>query len=195
MAVIAGTPGVYIEEFEPAPPIQGISTSTAAFLGAAITGPINEPTPITSWDAFKERFGDRPVKGRYLWYAVRGFFANGGRFCYVVRVSNATAARKELVDETGRATIVATARDPGALGNAIRLRVTRTNAFSATVMRLSAAVASSSGSEITLDTADNAALFRPGDLVVLASDPSKRATLLSVSGRVVRLDRALAPQS
>src|SRR5687767_2304299 len=80
-------PGVYIEEFTPGAPIQGVGTSTAAFIGATRRGPIRTPTKITSWDSFKAQFGAQPVPGFFLWYAVRGFFENGGQVCYIVRAS------------------------------------------------------------------------------------------------------------
>src|SRR6476619_6853078 len=88
MAVQVSYPGVYIEEFTPGAPIQGVGTSTAGFIGIAARGPLNEPKKITSWDNFKRVFGELPVTGFYLWYAVRGFFENGGQVCYVVRASN-----------------------------------------------------------------------------------------------------------
>src|SRR5437868_622310 len=106
------TPGVYIREFEPAPPIQGISTSTAAFLGPTANGPLRKPSQITSWEAFKSMFGDQPVPGHYLWYAVRGFFANGGSICYVVRISNANMASLTLTDAGNHPTIVFASLSP-----------------------------------------------------------------------------------
>src|SRR6058998_1921688 len=72
-------PGVYIQEFAPGAPIQGVGTSTAAFIGPAAIGDIDTPTKITRLEAFLSRFGDQPV---------RGFFENGGQTCYVVRASN-----------------------------------------------------------------------------------------------------------
>ena len=52
MAVQPTYPGVYIEEFAPGAPISGVGTSTAAFIGASSKGPLNEPTKVTSWDAY-----------------------------------------------------------------------------------------------------------------------------------------------
>ena len=62
MAVQVSYPGVYIEEFAPGAPIQGVGTSTAAFLGPAASGPLNTPTKLTSWDEFRRTFGDSPTK-------------------------------------------------------------------------------------------------------------------------------------
>ena len=64
------------------------------------------PVPIDAWEAFDQLFAwdARPVSGRreqcttYLGAAVRSFFAQGGRRCYVVRVGDpwrVTAARSE----------------------------------------------------------------------------------------------------
>ena len=38
-------PGVYIDEFEPAPPIQAAGTSVAAFIGAGVHGRHQRPDP------------------------------------------------------------------------------------------------------------------------------------------------------
>jgi hypothetical protein len=116
MAVQVSYPGVYIEEFTPGAPIEGVGTSTAALLGTAQNGPLNEPTKITSWDAFLEQFGPDPVDGFYLWYAVRGFFENNGQVCYILRVSNGKFDFKVLNDRTsapGKPTIRIQARMPG----------------------------------------------------------------------------------
>src|SRR5262252_1251036 len=116
MAVQVSYPGVYIEEFAPGAPIQGVGTSTAAFIGPASDGSIDVPTKLTSWDAFKATFGDQPLTGFYLWYAVRGFFMNGGQVCYVVRASNGDYAEVTIgdraIDDHGVATpaTLATAR-------------------------------------------------------------------------------------
>jgi hypothetical protein len=88
------SPGVYVEEFEiGAKPIEGVSTSTAGFVGIAEKGPLNKPTLVDSMGKFVETFGDF-VKGSYLAYSVSGFFENGGKRCFVVRIANdkATAA-------------------------------------------------------------------------------------------------------
>jgi phage tail sheath protein FI len=99
-------PGVYIEEFAPAPPIQPAATSVAAFVGfadpmAEDPAPINEPLRITSFSQFQRRFGKSPVSGFYLWYAVRGFFENGGTDCFVVRASNGKPATWTVKNSSG----------------------------------------------------------------------------------------------
>ena len=88
------TPGVYVEEIPSASkPIEGVSTSIAAFIGIAPFGPVNTPVQVSSWGQFERTFGDphNPkagpfLKGVYLAHAVYGFFHNGGNLCYVVRI-------------------------------------------------------------------------------------------------------------
>ena len=67
MAVQVSYPGVYIEEFAPGAPIEGVGTSTAAFIGPAESGSIDQPTKITSFDRFRELYGAEPMPGFYLW--------------------------------------------------------------------------------------------------------------------------------
>src|SRR5262249_44510719 len=124
MAVTVSYPGVYIEEFTPAPPIQGAATSVVAMLGPAPAGPLKQPTLITSWDQFKQTFGAQPMPGFYLWYAVQGFFQNGGQILYVVRVTNAATAQNFLTDQAGVNTILVRARTPGAAGDSINVTAT-----------------------------------------------------------------------
>jgi hypothetical protein len=57
-----------------------------AFLGFAVQGPIDVPTWVRSWPQFLATFGES-VDGGLLHLAVRGFFANGGQSCVVVRVN------------------------------------------------------------------------------------------------------------
>lgn len=84
------TPGIYVEEKKPAlQPIEGVSTSVGAFIGVAQRGPVNKARLVTSLSEFVRIFGGPiPVtQERYLYYAVRHFFAEGGTKCYVVRVT------------------------------------------------------------------------------------------------------------
>jgi phage tail sheath protein FI len=88
------TPGVYIEEMPSASkPIEGVGTSTAAFVGLAPGGPVNIPMRISNWSQFARIYGDPQnpangpfIDGAYLAHAVYGFFLNGGTLCWVVRV-------------------------------------------------------------------------------------------------------------
>ena len=79
-------PGVYIEEIPSAPrPIEGVSTSTAAFVGYTPEGPVNEARRVRNILEFKSEFGSiSPCSD--VSYAVAHFFENGGAEAWVVRV-------------------------------------------------------------------------------------------------------------
>lgn len=81
-------PGVFVEEISTmADPIEGVGTSTVAFIGRAPQGPVLEPVLVTSWGEFERTFGglDFSDTGNYLAHAVSLFFQNDGRRAYVVR--------------------------------------------------------------------------------------------------------------
>jgi phage tail sheath protein FI len=128
MVQIAGHPGIYIEEFAPPSPIEGVGTSTAAFVGTAAQGPIDRPTRLFDWDSYKERFGgfvaEQPTS--YLAPAVYGFFLNGGTDCFVLRVGTAKHAEAKLLRRpSGNVTVlVVEALEEGPGGNNIKVDVT-----------------------------------------------------------------------
>lgn len=81
-------PGVYTERVDAsAPGISVIRTDVAGFIGIARSGPLDKPVPVQSFRQFQAHFGDFTGQG-YLAYAVRGFFENGGRRCWVIRVAS-----------------------------------------------------------------------------------------------------------
>ena len=194
MAVQTTYPGVYIEEFAPGAPISGVGTSTVAFLGPSTSGPINKPTKITSWDAFLQTFGKRPLAGQYLWYAVRGFFENGGTVSYITRVSNARHAELSLVDANGDNTILIWSRESGTASHSINISVTNVNAvLAASLFNAQANVVQGAGSVITVDGPDDAAGFRPTDRVLIDDGTnSEIATVLRIEGADVRLTGSLS---
>jgi phage tail sheath protein FI len=128
MATTFTYPGVYIQEFTPGVPIQGVGTSTAAFIGTAASGPINQPTRLTSFDAFQSLFGDFITSGAvtYLPAAVFGFFLNGGTTCYVLRAGTGVQATQNLLTRQAvqQPDLVATAIQEGVGGNSISVTVT-----------------------------------------------------------------------
>lgn len=48
----------------------------------------NEPKLVTSWEEFKNNFGDFQTDNKTLAHAVYGFFNNGGTRCFVLRVNS-----------------------------------------------------------------------------------------------------------
>jgi phage tail sheath protein FI len=102
-----------------------ITDSMTAFVGCTIRGPVR-PALVTSWDEFVDMFGDPlPPEDSYLGVAVRGFFGNGGREAYIVRVSSraSTTAQVEIPTDEPEQRLVITARDPGRWGNNLTVRV------------------------------------------------------------------------
>lgn len=107
-------PGVYVVEVPPvARAITAASTSTAAFIGMAERGPINEAILVTSLTEFFDRFGGFTNKDLlgvkeyrdgevYLPYAVWAFFQNGGSKCYIIRLAPGAQAAKIIVSKGGK---------------------------------------------------------------------------------------------
>jgi phage tail sheath protein FI len=138
MATTYLTPGVYVEEVDKgSKPIEGVGTATAAFVGFAERGPINQPTFVTSWTQFVSTFGAF-IPGGYLAHAVYGFFNNGGATAYITRIpldeADAASARGtkalpaavlELPARAGAGAVSldVTAREGGSAGSDITIEV------------------------------------------------------------------------
>lgn len=78
-------PGLYLLEEPGENPIEGVSTSTTAFVGVTEKGPVGESVFVTSWKEYQEIFGGL-MKDSYLPYAVKGFFENKGKRLFISRV-------------------------------------------------------------------------------------------------------------
>jgi phage tail sheath protein FI len=114
------SPGVYVEEFELGPrPIEGVSTSTAGFLGITLRGP-EQPRLVTGFEEFKRIYGGYlPVDQSHLAYAIDGFFNNGGQRCFIARIvgENAVATLGQFDP------VVIAAVGPGVWGNRIAIKI------------------------------------------------------------------------
>jgi uncharacterized protein len=195
MAVQVSFPGVYIDEFAPGAPIEGVGTSTAAFIGPAARGEMDRPTKLTSWDQFRALYGDQPLPGFFLWYAVRGFFENGGKVCYVVRASNGAFAQTTLVDRTDEEheIIRVRARQPGAPATAVSVEVAdpahALASDNVALFRPTAEYRVTAARELEIQggtAAADAARFRPGDVLNLG-DHNEQVPLVRVAGARLRL--------
>ncbi|WP_028580785.1 phage tail sheath family protein [Desulfogranum japonicum] len=124
MSVTTSYPGVYIEEISSGVrTITGVSTSVAAFAGAAARGPINKAVHIYSFADFERSFGGLSADSE-MSYGVRQFFQNGGTEAWVVRiVKDATPAEKDLENNKNEQVLKVTALDAGLTGNDIEVRV------------------------------------------------------------------------
>jgi hypothetical protein len=98
-------PGVFVEETSfRAKSIEGVGTSTAAFVGMTARGPTcggvgdSMPPLLTSYSDFERYYGGLDdlrlttgPKTNYMAQAANAFFANGGGRLYVARILGATA--------------------------------------------------------------------------------------------------------
>lgn len=133
-------PGVYVQELPSAvQPIQGVSTSTAAFIGVATRGPIPgtilpngrmaQPVMVTSFTDYQRQFGGFRLDS-FLTYAVQSFFQNGGQRLYIVRIavtavtsppSSPPSGPAQRATSPGTFPIQISAINEGAWGNSISL--------------------------------------------------------------------------
>jgi phage tail sheath protein FI len=132
-------PGVYVEETSfRAKSIEGVGTSTTAFVGPTRKGPFRAttdaqevPEMLTSFGDFERIYGgisDLSLAGaspdtNYLAHAVRAFFNEGGSRLYVSRVVGAgAAAASGAITPAGTVAAEAAAfvaRFPGSVGNGL----------------------------------------------------------------------------
>ena len=95
-------PGVYIEEIPSlVRMIEGVPTSTTAFIGGSVRGPTDRPRPVTSFNDFERVFGGLSATFS-MGHVVRLFFENGGRRALICRVRGwrrgARPTNAEIVD-------------------------------------------------------------------------------------------------
>src|SRR3712207_2655842 len=88
MPITPTYPGVYIEELpSEVRTITGVATSITAFVGRALSGPVDEPRRITSWADFQRIYGGL-WRESMLSYAVFHYYQNGGTDAVIVRIHN-----------------------------------------------------------------------------------------------------------
>ncbi|MBN1946171.1 MAG: phage tail sheath family protein [Bradymonadales bacterium] len=125
-------PGVYFERRERRERALALGESgIPVLMGLASRGPLDVPVKVFSYDEYHKLFG-APVPGTFLNDAVYGFFKNGGRFCYIIRVAHkrggateevAARASYQVLDSQGRPTMLIEAANEGVWGNQIQIEV------------------------------------------------------------------------
>jgi phage tail sheath protein FI len=96
-------PGVYIEEVPfKGHSIEGVPTSTAAFIDIFEQGPISKAVKIDCYADFERVFGGLHRRSEAS-YAIRQYFLNGGRLAWVVRVDDPSPWKLtgDLATQTG----------------------------------------------------------------------------------------------
>jgi phage tail sheath protein FI len=193
---ILDVPGVYINEVTSPGVIAGIGTSTAAFIGPALNGPINVPTRISSFDDFLATFGLPQPDGSnnpymvvprpfYMAFGVRGFYDNGGTQAYVIRVGTAAAAAWDIKNANSEAAFRVAASQAGAAGNGITVATqlaSATGASGAALANPSSKAGTVPGLTVTVAAGDSAN-FRVGDIVTREAapePPASRATITKI---------------
>jgi len=197
-STINKAPGVYVQEITIPGPIPGVSTSNAAFVGPAASGPLGVPTRLTNPDQFTVIFGDY-VEAPYRVYAahaVKGFFAEGGQLCYFVRVGNGKQASLKLMDRAAspQATLQVMALKEGTGGNATTVQVADASLAATALTKAQAVPQTTAGNKlsITVTLAVDAAKFAPGDTVAINQGVNNdSATVANVSGATINFQTAL----
>ncbi len=161
--------------------MQGVSTSTAGFVGLAERGPVvGQPQLVTSFADYKRMYGGYLSEAaygnaRFLPYAVEQFFANGGSRAYIMRTVPGDAKAAALT--VGALKI--TAANPGAWAEDMRVTVSAAS-------KAKTQVVAAAGADLTLKNADG---FNPGDVVELYDGRNTAyATIKNVLDKVVTLD-------
>lgn len=189
------SPGVYVEEYDSSPrSIEGVGTSTAAFVGMTVKGPtIGAPSLVTSFADFQRQFGGylseySHGEYRYLPACVEQFFVNGGTRCYISRVipENAKIATAKAGPLSLRAA------NEGKWGNRILVSFTTVNKRKMQIIR-------KEGDRIY--TAKSAAGFAEGDIVEFAGELNRIENIFEntvtfaneFSGDII--DTALVPKA
>lgn len=171
-----------MEEYDSgATPMQGVSTSTAGFVGLAERGPvIGQPQLVTSFADYTRMYGGYLSKAgygdaRYLPYAVEQFFMNGGARAYIMRAVPGDAKAASLTTGVLRVT----AANPGAWAEKMRVTVVPSSKAKTQVFDVD-------GADLTLKNADG---FNAGDVVELFDGKTTAyATIKSVLDKVITLD-------
>lgn len=192
-------PGVYVEETSfRAKSIEGVSTSTSAFVGPTRRGPIGDtPELVTSFADFSRIYGglgDLFGRPNYLAHAVNAYFNEGGRRLYVSRAYQASDPDDALSGvAVGDANIVSgsgdagrarwVARFPGSAGNG-RIAA-RLDALPATLQTMSQAPAGTL-LRVGADSPATPARLTGGTAPFRVKDGSK--LLLTVGGAQVSID-------
>lgn len=119
------SPGVYIEEIEiGGKPIEGVSTSTAGFLGKTERGPVT-PRLVTGFEEFRRIFGSY-IDDSSLPFAIDGFFRNGGQRCFVgriVRISDQDSSKNARAVTFTSSSLEIKAVGPGSWGTRVAFKI------------------------------------------------------------------------
>ncbi|WP_020588511.1 phage tail sheath family protein [Desulfobacter curvatus] len=118
-------PGVYVEEIPSgARPIEGVATSTAAFVGVTQRNSRqSDPVLIGNMNDYLDLFGPILTSSDAMGLAVQAFYQNGGKAAYICSLStDSDTATRDFGDLT------VDAKGDGPWGNHLYIRITRVGA-------------------------------------------------------------------
>jgi len=180
-------PGVYIEEIPSgAKPIEGVSTSVAAFVGEVRRGPAGEANLIGKFDDYVSDYGNISSKNDAMGLAVQAFYLNGGGAAYICRLVGAgsSAAINDVVGQgvagagpTADPVLVVTASSEGEWGNDLYVKIDKPDQDSLTFDLL---VGRMVDGEFTADETFS-------DLTMVKDDDSYALTLVNENSSLVKL--------
>jgi hypothetical protein len=179
------SPGVYLKEAAErrVARLAAVPMSITAFLGVAERGPLSTPRRVSSFTEFKAIYG-MFVPYAYLAHAVFGFFANGGRECYVVRIAHvaadggengATRAALTTKGRSGAELFELVASSEGTWGNRIKVEVGEPKRPTSTLLTQDVPAGASSAHVRSTQG------FAPGDVVELRDGGSTQFVVLTAS--------------
>lgn len=149
--------------------MEGVSTSTAGFVGLAERGPIEGvPQLVTNFADFKRTYGSYLSESefgeyRFLAYSVEHFFVNGGSRCFVARVAPRDAKCSVGEVKKDEATILTiSAKNPGMWGDNIRAIVTPASKAKTQILQI---LDTPTGTKYVVK---NGAGFNAGDVVAFS---------------------------
>lgn len=184
------SPGVYVEEFDSGPKaMEGVSTSTAGFIGLARRGPVTgKPVLITGISQFRSVFGgylDAAVKYRHLAYGIDQFFTNGGSCCYVMRVASASDTTASMELEQDGVALHLKAGSVGAWGNEVRVTMQKQRLIKTNILE------EARDEQKRIVRVKSISGYEAGDLVELVSGDGKEYNrIVSVREGELELERS-----
>ena len=133
-------PDVYVQDIASgASPIQQASSTIGVMIGATRSGLVGEAQLIGSFTEYIQLYAnglETPfMENSDLTYAVHGFFTNGGKQLYIIRVASSTA-KKALKTLTVNAGLDITAKYEGVAGNSISVEIKKNEDWVATTNEL-----------------------------------------------------------
>lgn len=99
-------PDVRVREIRKGPLVaKGAGSTIGGFLGICSRGPVNTPTLVSSFQEAVSYFGTFRTDSEMM-YAVKAFFENGGKYCYICRVTGSGAAAAAISSANGTGAII-----------------------------------------------------------------------------------------